>query len=210
MDIGQYVRASEPVATVFGTDILEVVVPLSLDEIALLSVPGQDWQREGSLSEVNLMVGQKTFTWNGRVVRMLGEVDSKGRMARVVVQIPDPFKGNGDSSTRPLLTIGMFVGVSLYGKEAQNVVVIPRNALRQGATVWVVTDENRLHIRSIQEVWGDEREIFVAQGLQDGERVVLSSLSGAVEGMKLRLIEEKVESLSLQDSHPAERDEKSS
>lgn len=74
----------------------------------------------------------------------------------------------------------------MLGEELADVIAVPRGALRDNDTVWIADSENRLHIRSVDIIRRERDEILVQAGLQAGEQVVLTGLTGAAEGMLLR------------------------
>ncbi len=80
----------------------------------------------------------------------------------------------------------MFVAVHLQGTELADVVAVPREALHDSDTVWIVDNANKLHIRKIEIVRRERDEVLVRNGLQAGEKIILTNLSGAAEGMLLR------------------------
>jgi RND family efflux transporter MFP subunit len=187
IDLGQYVRSGNSAATVAGTETAEIVVPLPLEELYWLSIPRQGSKVKGSPATVKVAAGDQTFIWEGNVVRSLGEVDPRGRMARVVVAVDDPYhlkKSNGDGV--PDLEFGMFVEVAIQGDMLTDVFSIPRGALRQDDTVWVVGEEEKLQIRKINVVRRDRETVLIRNDLKEGDRVILTALQGAANGMKLR------------------------
>ena len=68
-----------------------------------------------------------------------------------------------------------------------DVFVLPRKALRENSMVWLVDNEDRMRIRPVEIVRFEQDEVFISKGLADGERVVTTNLSGAAEGMSLRV-----------------------
>ena len=187
LGIGQFLNAGSPVATVAGTDQVEIVVPLPLDELTWLQVPRNGVPQEGSLAKVELQSGGQIFHWQGVITRALGEIDPRNRMARVVVTVAEPLSSDrkGTSLLNELLP-GMFVEVHLQGEEISDVIAVPRGAVHDNETVWIVGDENRLHIREVDIVRRERDEVLVQSGLDSGEKIVLTSLTGAAEGMLLR------------------------
>ncbi|MBW2688584.1 MAG: efflux RND transporter periplasmic adaptor subunit [Deltaproteobacteria bacterium] len=187
LGIGQFLNAGSPVATVAGTDQVEIVVPLPLDELTWLQVPRNGVPQEGSLAKVELQSGGQIFHWQGVITRALGEIDPRNRMARVVVTVAEPLSSDrkGTSLLNELLP-GMFVEVHLQGEEISDVIAVPRGAMHDNETVWIVGDENRLHIREVDIVRRERDEVLVQSGLDSGEKIVLTSLTGAAEGMLLR------------------------
>lgn len=187
LEIDQFVNAGTVVATVAGTDQVEVVVPLPLDELAWLRVPRNDTAQNGSSAQVELQSGGQTYRWQGVITRALGEIDPRNRMARVVVTVDDPV-ARDDKGVNLLnnLLPGMFVDVHLQGEEIADVFAVPYAALHDNDTVWIVDDENRLRIREVDVLRREREEILVSSGLAAGQKIVLTNLSGAAEGMLLR------------------------
>lgn len=187
LEIGQFLNAGAPVATVAGIDPIEIIVPLPLDELVWLKVPRKGTGQRGSLAKVELQSGGRTFHWQGEVTRSLGEIDPRNRMARVVVTVKDPFAGNSEKATllNDLLP-GMFVNVQIQGEELSDVVSVPRGAMHDNDTIWLIDDENRLHIREVEILRRERDEVLIRSGLDANEKIVLTNLSGAAEGMLLR------------------------
>ena len=187
LEIGQFINAGSPVATVVGIDQIEIVVPLPLDELVWLQVPRHGTKQKGSLAKVELQSGGQAFHWQGSITRALGEIDPRNRMARVVVTVEEPFSPETDDSKllRDLLP-GMFVEVYLQGEELPDVIAVPRGALHDNDTLWIVGEENRLHIRAVDILRRERDEVLIRSGLDANEKIVLTNLSGAAEGMLLR------------------------
>ena len=192
IDLGQYVTVGNRVATLAGTGAAEIVVPLPLEEMRWITIPRKGSNGNGSNALVKLAVGNQVLTWKGRVVRSLGEVDSRGRMAQVVVAVADPYNlERGGDAKRQDLEIGMFVDVEILGKTLSGVYAVPRSALRDGDTVWTMDDEGRLRVTPVTVVRRERDTVVLRDGFQEGAKVVLTNISGAAEGMKLRLAEEE-------------------
>jgi hypothetical protein len=103
-----------------------------------------------------------------------------------VVEVDDPYGMNGPARKRPELAIGMFVEAVLHGETLPAVFALPRKALRDGDTVWVADADNLLRILPVDVVRQEKDEVLVAGGLPDDARLVLTYVTGAAEGMKLR------------------------
>ncbi len=187
LEIGQFLNAGAPVATVAGIDQIEIVVPLPLEEIVWLQVPRKGTKQRGSLAKVELQSGGRTFHWQGEITRSLGEIDPRNRMARVVVTVNDPFTEDTEKANllNDLLP-GMFVNVQILGEELSDIISVPRGAMHDNDTIWVIDDENRLHIREVDILRRERDEVLIRSGLEANEKIVLTNLSGAAEGMLLR------------------------
>lgn len=187
IDKGQYVRAGNTVAVIAGTDTAEVVVPVDLDDLQWLAVPGPGGKVSSSPASINLNSGSRSYSWPGEIDRLLAEVDPQGRMARLVVSIKDPYllKDTG-TKARPTLAIGSFIEVVFQGKEMVEVFALPRQALRDNDTVWIMDNDNLLRIRPVTAVRLERSEIFLSAGIETEDRIILTNLTGAADGMKLR------------------------
>ena len=186
IDLGQYVRGGATVGTLLGTDTAEIVVPLPLDALPWLTIPRGGGQ--GAAATVRFTAGALSYYWLGKVVRALGEVDPLGRMARVVVAVDDPYLLQRPATDeRPPLAVGSFVDLELQGKRLPSVSVLPRRALRDDNTVWVADSGSLLRIRTVQVLRRERESVIIGGGLQDGERVIVTALAGAADGLKVRV-----------------------
>jgi len=185
IDLGQYLRAGDKVVTVVGTDEVEVIVPLPLNDLGWLQVPRKQGQT-GSTAQVKLRPGGKTWQWPGVVTRSLGEVDPHGRMERIAVAVADPYALLPQNRGRLQLAVGSFVDVVLQGETLPQVVELPRLALRENDTVWIMDAQNRLQIVPVEVVRRERETVLVSGGLVGGEQVVVTPVTGAANGMLLR------------------------
>ncbi len=189
VDLGQYVVAGQSLAKAYGTDAVEIEVPLEDDELAWFDVFGDSIfadagrkSAEKTAAEVRASFAGAERIWKGRVVRTTGQVDRASRMVVVVVEVSDPFKV---SDGRPPLLPGVFAEVLIEGRTLRNAVAVPRDAIREGNSVWVVNDD-RLHIQALDIARADKDFAYVVSGLNDETYVVTSSLDVVVDGMQVR------------------------
>ena len=188
IDVGQYVTRGTAVATLYSVDAAEVRLPLPDSELAYLDLPldyrGEDAARRGPEVVLHAEFGGTVHRWAGRVVRTEGEIDPRSRMVHVVAQVDDPYGRDGD---RPPLAVGMFVEAELRGHIARDIAVLPREALHTGDVVWTVDEEDRLHFRDVDVFRAQGDQVLISSGLEQGERVCLSSLEAATDGMRVRV-----------------------
>jgi RND family efflux transporter MFP subunit len=182
VDLGQYLRAGDKVADLYGIDTAEVVVHLEDSALAWLKVPGLTVaQGPGSAAEVFVGFGGQRIFWQGRVDRALGELDPRTRLVPVVVQVPEPFR------RQPPLAPGLFVKVRIAGETLQRAAVLPRAALRADDTVWVVDENGVLRFRPVEVARTSGERVLISGGLAPGERVVVSNLQAVSDGMLVRV-----------------------
>ncbi len=189
VDVGQYVTVGSAVARLYSVDYAEVRLPIPDDQLAFVRLPFdyRDGSRRPSGPRVRLSAefAGRTHHWSGRIVRTEGEIDPQSRMIHAVAQVEDPYGRQGPAG-RPPLAVGLFVQAEIFGKQARGVFVLPRAALRGPDRLIVVDSENRLRFREVEVLRSQGEQVIVGQGLQEGERVLLSPLDTAVEGMRVR------------------------
>ena len=127
------------------------------------------------------------FEWQGRVVRTEGEIDAKSRMVTAVASIEDPY-GQGADRTRPPLAVGLFVEAEIQGRRVGDASVLPRTALRGTDHVLVLDADSRLRLRKVDVLRVEREQVVIGAGLAPGERVCVSPLPGAVDGMQVRVV----------------------
>jgi RND family efflux transporter MFP subunit len=187
VEIGQYLTAGAPVAKIIGTAQTEIAVPLPLDELVWLDIPETGGTEFGSPAKIELRTGGEVFRWQGQVSRALGEIDPRNRMAHIMVLVTDPVSERGKNGhLLNRLLPGMFVKVLLHGEQLSQVFAIPRGALRDNDTVWLANEDNTLTMRNVEIIRHEPHEVLVRSGVNNGDRLILTNLSGAAEGMLLR------------------------
>ncbi len=191
VDIGQYVRVGDALATVYAVDVAEIRLPLPDDELAYLDLPlsyrGVERQTQPRATLRATFAG-RTHTWNGRIVRTESEIDSVSRMVHAIAEVTDPYAPGLDPN-RPPLAVGMYVEAEIRGRTARDVAVLPRQALRGRDQVLVVTPEDRLSFRTVEVLRTSTESVIVRAGLQAGELVIISPLDTPTDGMRVQLAE---------------------
>jgi len=124
--------------------------------------------------------------WSGYIVRTEGEIDPRSRMVTVVARVEDPYGSAGPEGVeRSPLAVGLFVSAAIAGVTLPDAVVLPRTALRGEDFVYVVDKDNRLRARTVKVLRRERERVIVGAGLNAGERVCVSPIPGAVEGMEV-------------------------
>ncbi len=188
VDMGQYVREGNVVLNLVGTDQAEIMVPLSLADLGVVSVAGSAGTH-GSPVTVRLDIGGVTHRWQGYVDRFGGEIDAKSRMRDVIVVVDDPYVLQENSMQTTPLVVGSFVHVDIDGRGYDHVFEISRMGLRDKDAVWIARPDSTLEIRAVQVLRKNQTSVIIGEGLEDGDRVILTPLRGTAPGMKLRVVE---------------------
>lgn len=189
VDVGQLVGRNSPVATLYAVDQMEVRLPIADRQLAFLNLPvGQRGALpEGQQPAVTLTADYagRTLSWRGRIVRTEAEIDVASRMLNVVARV------NAESHAEPP-AVGLFVEAEIEGLLVEDIVVMPRNSLRNGNRVLVVDADNRLRFRDIEPLRLYQDDVLIRNGLAQGERVCVSALQTPIEGMRVLPVGEAV------------------
>jgi len=187
VDLGSYASSQDQLAELVGTDRYRVRASVPVDRLKWISVPTGSGDQG---SETRILYGNTNgYARRGTVVKLLGDLEEEGRMARILIAVDDPLDLDSPEQTRPPLLIGEYVRVEIEGPELDGVVALPRSALKNGRDVWVVRDDNTLDIRAVDIVWRGETTVMVRNDLRDGERIIMTGLSAPVQGMKVMVDE---------------------
>ncbi|MEF2229775.1 MAG: efflux RND transporter periplasmic adaptor subunit [Pseudodesulfovibrio sp.] len=187
-NVGAMVSSQQTLATLVGTDEFWVQATVPVDRLGRIRLPSPDGA-PGAEATIVSGSGDASVTRRGRVVRLLPSLESEGRMARVLVAVADPLNIAGDPALKPLL-LGSYVKVEIDGGEVAGSYAIPRKAFRDNSRLWILGADGALEIRDVNPVWRDAETVLLTDGLADGERVVLSSLTAPVAGMRLATADE--------------------
>lgn len=187
-NVGDYVGPGAAVAVMFSTETMEIRVPLTDTDLAALRTPvgfAASAGNPGPAAHVNLLMGGRILTWEGRLVRTEASVDARTRLVYGIVEVRNPFSAANASPLAP----GMFVTVRLEGAGRETLVAAPRSALKRNEFVYVVTAENMIDVRQVRPAQTTADEVLFREGVADGERVVVSVLTSPRQGMAVTPID---------------------
>lgn len=189
VELGSVVSTSTVVAELAGTERFWVELAVPVDELRWIELPGPDGEAG---SEVLL---RDEAAWApgrfraGHVVRFLGDVDEESRMARLLVAVDDPFAREPENRDEPRLLLNSYVRAQILGRTVPGAVAVSREHIRQGDTVWIMDEEERLDVREVSIVWRGPERVLIQEGVDEGERLVTTRMSAPVDGMSLRTLQ---------------------
>lgn len=183
---GQLVTTQSRVATIVSTEQFWVQVALPLKNLADIQIPGYNAQA-GSEVTIVQELGAQRLERKGKVIRILGELDAVGRMAQVIVEVEDPLNLKAENKERGLpLLLGSFVEVIFDAGERESLVEVPRVAVHDGDTVFIL-EQDRLKKRKVEIAWRRPDTVLIRSGLAPGELLITSRVPNPIDGMKLRV-----------------------
>lgn len=190
---GQYLAAGQSLFEAHGTALTEIDIQIPLNRLRNLIRPGRDFQPPVSMDAetveelfdfrviVRYRSGDFKAEWEGRVVRMREQLDPRTRTAALVIAVDRPYE-KAIPGKRPPLVKGMYCEAELRGEVRKDHIVIPRAAVHNGHA-YLVGSDNRLRRRSVEVAFAQSGFLCLKDGLQEGETVVVSDPTPAIEGL---------------------------
>jgi RND family efflux transporter MFP subunit len=190
-DLGQYVNPGTRLGVTFATDYAEVRLPLTDQDLAFVELPDpgdirESGMAEGPLVDLSAVQAGREAHWSARIVRSEGVVDEKNRVTYAVARIEDPYMMRSDSGLDSPLPMGTFVAATIEGLTVNDVIRVPRAALRGNSQLLIVDDDNRVRIRTVDILRAEADYAYLRGGAAAGERITVTAIESPINGMKVR------------------------
>jgi RND family efflux transporter MFP subunit len=180
--LGSFVGVGGKIGHVLATKIAQVRLPIADNQLAFL-------ENQGIGAKVNLLgvFSGKRSKWQAKIVRSEGVVDNQSRMGYLVAELNDPYQlGDRDAKDAPL-RFGSYVNAQVVGINIARATMVPRHLVNNGK-VAILDEESKLLYVAIDVVRQQGSDVIVANGLAQGDLLIVSALDYPVDGMKLALI----------------------
>ena len=183
-NLGQFINPGTPLGQIFSTDVAEIRLPLTDEDLSRLNLPlAFASDEDGPIVGLSTVVAGRARVWEGRIVRVDAAIDSSTRQISAIVEVKDPY-GTGADNGFPL-AIGLFVDAEITGPSIERAAILPRIAVRDRARAFTVDDNNKVIEHQITVVAATTQGYVVTDGLAPGQRVIVSRLVGRA-GMEVR------------------------
>jgi RND family efflux transporter MFP subunit len=184
-NVGSQVAAGDRLGRLVGLDTYWVEATVPVSKLRWLQMP--DDGEEGSSVRIRNRTAWPDSTYReGHLFRLVGALEDDTRLARVLVEVPDPHATEPEHADAPRLLLGSYVETQIQTPPLEDVVRLDRDYVREDETVWVMSD-GTLDIRDVNVVFRDATHAYIDRGLQAQDQVVTSDLSTVSDGAPLRL-----------------------
>ena len=187
-DLSQFVTVGSVLGVVSSINTAEVRLPISNSDYAYL-----DHQIKNANVLLSRTENGQTISWQAKLIRDEGVIDQSSRMVYLVAEITEPYQ------RQPKLKFGSFVDATIDGVKLQNIAKLPSYLYQEGF-VTVLSDDRKLTQRPVKLFKRNKQFVFIKQGLQDGELVVVTKLEHLHDGMTVRLKGDKAPKKSVSTS----------
>ncbi|MBL6753387.1 MAG: efflux RND transporter periplasmic adaptor subunit [Pseudomonadales bacterium] len=194
VELGQFVNRAQSVAVLFDADSVDVRVPLAIRQLGYLDVPmgfrGEFESVQAPRVELVGSYGGKQYIWEGKLLRTEATIDPNSNTVQSIIRIEQPTADLG-GETIPL-PIGLFVEARIAGKLVEDIISLPRSAIRNNSQVLVVDAENKMYYRDVDIFRLEQDRVLISGGLVPGEKICTSPIQAVVDGMSVRPVLEMI------------------
>ena len=182
IDLGSTIIPGQPVGSMYTSNEIEVTLSVKDSDLQFLDIP-MDGRKlnsdQKSIVIIKSLYKGEMQEWAGNLERVDGVIDPMTRMIKLIAN----FKNNFIEETKPILPIGLFVEAEINGKQLEDIFMIPNSALTPNDELLFLNQDDALEIRKVSILTKMKNHILVKEGMKAGERVVVSKLSIATNGM---------------------------
>jgi len=180
VDPGETLFAGVAVATLYGTQKVEIPIRLDGSQRALLNDSIND-------AQVILMDLQRRFTWAAEIKQESMHLDPQSRLRTLLVEVKDPL------SQKPPLLPGSFLRAEILGRKIPDLLCVPEEARTGQGIVWFVDPDNRLLSRKTKPVFYGEGVVYInaPADISRPVRIAISPNSGFLAGLAVQPIIDK-------------------
>ncbi len=168
LDVGQVVTGTVSLGSIYSIDNLEVVAPVSSDDLRRIGNP------VGRVAHiVSDFAADRQF--EGSVVRQGATLDQFTRLGKVFIR----------TEANDRLTLGEFVSVVIEGDIIDSALGIPESGLTSRDQVWVVEGETLVERRV--QVLGNDQGLLMVAAFDTADGVVTTPPAGARDGQTVKV-----------------------
>jgi multidrug resistance efflux pump len=185
IEVGQHVNIGQQMGSIYKAGELDIEVNIPTKEFKWLP-PEMGNDSPVAANVVFRNTGDKQV-WKGHVARVKARMDQRTRTLPVVVEVDegtDAAVSEGGMRLRP----GMFVTIKIKGKAIDQAFVLPRHVVYPGDVVYTLAND-RLKMKDVGILRTYKDSVIINEGISEGDQIIKTPLSGAVDGMKVRLKE---------------------
>lgn len=187
VDLGTYVTTTTDLVTIAGTKDYWVELAVPMAQLRWITIPRTPDEPGSAVKLFQENVWGKEKFRTGRVVRLLTDLEPNGRMARLLVAIQDPLNLQEQHARLPRVLLGSYLRAEIQGEELSGLAKVDRRWIHDQDTVWLMKTDNTLEIRQVTIAYRGQHAVFISEGLETGDRVVVTDISAPTNGMPIRL-----------------------
>ncbi len=185
---GQHVNAGQYLGSIYRDRALDIEVRIPVKDLKWFP---SDMSPE-SMPEAKIILGSEnsSLSWKGRVARIKAQMDQRTRTLPIVVEVHEDKEAGKNPGNRSMGSVylrpGTFVTVMIKGRKVEKAFLLPRHVVHAGDVVYIVKD-NKLKTQPVNIIRSFKETVFIDKGLNTGDLVIITPLTGVADGMLVRV-----------------------
>lgn len=178
-NVGQYVSPGQNLGQVFSSDIAEVRLSLTDEDLAKLQLPfafeakGED----APLVRFTAQAAGAEREWVGRIARVDAAIDASTRQISAIAEVVDPYGAGADEGFP--LAFGLFVSAEIMGPTIDYGTIVPYVSLQRDGSVFVVNENDQLRSKTPVIIAQTGEGYVTTGGLEPGDLLVVSPITSS-------------------------------
>jgi RND family efflux transporter MFP subunit len=185
LNIGSFANIQTAIAQLIGVNAFWIRVSIPVKYLSFLNLDFSKEEFENNVFIFRLNDNKSGFI-KGKIIKILPNVDSKGKMAGLLIEVNDPLNLKKQKKEFPLF-IGDTVKIVMEGIRLKNVYEVPSELIYNSENV-LIAKNGKLKIAPVSIVWRDFDNVYINKGLNDNDSVIVTNISAPVEGMRIKVI----------------------
>ena len=185
--ISQTVGVGTDLGTIFAVDFAEVRLPVAADQMRFLDLPEEPGDKAVPVVLRDALDPENEAEWAAQIVRAEGALNQDSLELFAIARIENPF---GRGSNLPPLRIGQPVVAKVPGRVLEDVVAVPREAVRQLSRITVVDpDAHTITKHLVAPVWSNDTHLVLRdEVLADGALLATANFSRTPDGSQVEIL----------------------
>ncbi len=176
VDIGQFVNMSGQMATLAGSEVAEIRLPLTTENIKQLHLNDKDLSQHPL--PVSFSQSDGVIIVEGQLVRFEPEKDPQTLVSYGVAEINEPLASG--------LLFNSFLEAAIQGPDYKNVYLVPSTWLLPKQRLPLIDSDNRLLLQPVEVIYQTTTTSYIQSGLSSTDLIVTTPIQFPENGMQLR------------------------
>ncbi len=182
-EAGEYINPGQVIGSMYQKDNLDVDVRIPLERLRWIESFFENGETPNAKVTMANLDKIKPFVWDAKVARIKANIDETTRTLPMTLEI---LKTELNIKNIFQLKPGTFVKCSITGQTYENIFVLPRYLLKRDDILYTI-DAGHLKMKKVGVLRKFEDEVYINQGLVSGDKIIISPLPGAIDGMELTI-----------------------
>ena len=178
VELGSLLTMGTVVGSIYSADLYEIRLPVSINEFDFVDVS------KSSKVLFETEISGMPYSWNGNLLRSESKVDQSSQSIFLVAAIEN------SPPNKKFLVPGVYLKAKIFGKILEETYSLPRSALYDRNKIFVVNEDETISIREIKVIRSSNDIVIVSDGIRNGDLVITTPVSNAIDGMKVEVYQE--------------------